>query len=365
MAQHLVARRMAVLVVHALEEVQVQNGQRERAALAPRPRHLVQKALFILAPVGQAGERVGGRLDLQRLLQHGALRGLVAQPGIAAACGHEQGVLLALQHVHAPGAHVAHAQGQHQHQPQAHEFLGRPVRARQHGRGEQGAEHRHPQRLAQAVGHEHEQHDDEHQGRGVDPEGDVGPQHVQQHEAGKAHAFEHRRPEAARGQPGLARHGAHEQQHAGDHGHAHGQQDLEARRPAQRQEVRDREQQQEQRPGAQRPLQLARDELLAVARIAGLGLRVGELRAPAAQAPARVLRELRGAFGVVVQAQQGGEAFSGHGGCVVGVRRAPAPCRGCGLFHCARAPAPDHGPTRPVWTARHRRGPGARQSQAL
>ena len=66
-AEHRVARGMAVRVVHGLESVEVEVGQRQRAAVAPRRIHLSLRLVLEPPEVGEAGELIGAReLPLSR-----------------------------------------------------------------------------------------------------------------------------------------------------------------------------------------------------------------------------------------------------------------------------------------------------------
>jgi hypothetical protein len=95
--QHRVAHRVAMGVVHALEVVQVQQHQRQRAAVGRGGARLLCMAFFQRAPVQQAGQRVVQGLLAQLGLQGGGFGQLQVARGQAA---HRGGVcLVALGHV--------------------------------------------------------------------------------------------------------------------------------------------------------------------------------------------------------------------------------------------------------------------------
>src|SRR5690606_38357355 len=79
MAQRLVTAVMTEFVIERLESVQIGHGHADGTALPPTALALTAKQHLVLATVEQSGQRVGGGLALEFLLQQATALDLLLQ----------------------------------------------------------------------------------------------------------------------------------------------------------------------------------------------------------------------------------------------------------------------------------------------
>src|SRR5690606_5809428 len=117
MAQRLVTAVMTELVIDRLESVQIGHGHADGTALPPTALALTAKQHLVLATVEQSGQRVGGGLALEFLLQQATALDLLLQLPVGPPCLAVHGELAALHRMQLLGSEEAgdHRQ-RHQYQ---------------------------------------------------------------------------------------------------------------------------------------------------------------------------------------------------------------------------------------------------------